>query len=85
MNIKILGTGCTNCRKLEALVRDVVSEMGADTQIEEVRDIQDILSYGIMSTPGLVIDGVVKSTGRIPSRAEVTNWITTSLALEAQS
>lgn len=80
MNIKILGSGCANCRKLEALVRDVAMEMEAEAKIEHVTDIDDIVSYGLISTPGLVIDGVVKSTGRLPLRAEVTSWITTVLA-----
>jgi len=80
MNIKILGSGCANCRKLEALAKEVVSELGVEAQVEEVKDFKAIMSYGIMTTPGLVIDGMVKSAGRIPSKAEITSWITTALS-----
>jgi small redox-active disulfide protein 2 len=80
MNIKILGSGCANCRKLEALAKEVVSELGVEAQVEEVKDFKAIMSYGIMTTPGLVIDGTVKSAGRIPSKAEITSWITTALS-----
>ena len=79
MNIKVLGSGCANCKKVEALTREVISELGVDAQIEHVTDFQKIMSYGIMTTPGLVIDGTVKSAGRIPSRAEITSWVTGAL------
>ncbi len=80
VSIKVLGSGCPNCRKLEALAREVVSELGADASVEHVQDFQKIASYGVMTTPGLVVDEVVRSAGRIPSKAEVTSWLTTALA-----
>ncbi|HEY3374177.1 MAG TPA: thioredoxin family protein [Candidatus Aquicultor sp.] len=71
MQIKILGTGCANCKKLETTAKEAVSELGIDASIEKVEDIKDIMSYGVLSTPGLVVDGVVKISGRVPSVADV--------------
>ena len=80
VSIKVLGTGCPNCKKLEAIAREAVADLGADARVEKVTDIRAIMAYGIMSTPGLVVNEVVKSAGRIPSKAEVTSWITTARA-----
>ena len=80
MNIKVLGSGCANCKKVEALVEEVVSELGVPAEIEKVTDYKDIMRYGIMATPGLVIDGEVRSAGRIPSKVEVTSWVVTALS-----
>jgi small redox-active disulfide protein 2 len=80
VSIKILGSGCPNCRKLEALAKEVVGELGADATVEHVHDLKQIAAYGVMATPGLVVDEVVKSAGRIPSKAEVTSWVTTALS-----
>jgi small redox-active disulfide protein 2 len=66
MNIKILGTGCTKCKKLERLVHKAVDELEIDADIEKVEDIQEIMKYNILSTPGLVIDGEVKLSGQLP-------------------
>jgi small redox-active disulfide protein 2 len=71
MNVKILGTGCPNCLRLEAMVREVATEKGLLVDIEKITDIAEIMSYGIMSTPGLVIDGLVLSAGRVPAKSEV--------------
>jgi small redox-active disulfide protein 2 len=71
MNVKILGTGCPNCLRLEALVRQVATEKGLSLEVDKVTDIAKIMSYGIMSTPGLVVDGQVMSSGRVPPKAEV--------------
>jgi small redox-active disulfide protein 2 len=65
MKIEILGTGCAKCNALEAKVKEAVAQSGKFVQIEKVSDLQKIMSYGVMSTPGLVIDGVVKSTGKV--------------------
>ena len=65
MNIKILGTGCTNCKKLEQNVRDAVKELGISAEIEKVEDIKDIVKYGVMLTPALVVDEDVKSVGKV--------------------
>ncbi len=79
VSIRVLGTGCPNCKKLEAIARDAVAELGIEAQVEHVQDFQQIAAYGVMATPGLVVDDAVKSAGRIPSKAEVTTWITTAL------
>ncbi len=80
VSVKVLGSGCANCRKLEALAREVIGELGADAAVEHVQDFRKIAAYGVMVTPGLVVDEVVKSAGRIPSKGEVTSWLTTALA-----
>lgn len=71
MKIEILGTGCAKCNELEMKVKQAVAQSGKFVQIEKVSDIQKIVGYGVMSTPGLVIDGVVKSTGRVLSVEEI--------------
>lgn len=76
IEIKILGTGCTKCISLEKLTRKVVEESGIEAKIEKVEDIMDIMAYGIMKTPGLVINGEVKVSGRIPSQKEITDLLT---------
>jgi len=71
MKIEILGTGCAKCNELEAKVKQAVAKSGKFLQVEKVSDLQKIMAYGVMSTPGLVIDGEVKSTGRVPSVDEI--------------
>ncbi|KUO48765.1 MAG: hypothetical protein APF76_17930 [Desulfitibacter sp. BRH_c19] len=80
MNIKVLGSGCMKCNKLEELVKEVVGEMGVDAKIEKITDIKEIAKTGILMTPGLVIDNEVKASGKLPSKAEVTQMITSVLA-----
>ena len=75
MNVKILGTGCPNCRRLEATVKEVAAEKGLTLEVEKVTDIAGIMSYGVMATPGLVVDGQVKASGRVPPKAEVAAWL----------
>jgi small redox-active disulfide protein 2 len=69
--IEVLGTGCAKCKKLEELTREAAGEIGLDCQIEKVDDIQKIMTYGVMMTPALVIDGVVKLSGKVPSVNEL--------------
>ncbi|PLW93034.1 MAG: redox-active disulfide protein 2 [Marinilabiliales bacterium] len=76
MEIKVLGTGCTNCKNLEKAVKAVVEEMGIDAMVEKEEDIANIMSYGIMRTPGLVINGKVIVSGRVPSTTEIKDFIT---------
>jgi len=71
MKIEVLGTGCSKCKNLEKVVQDAVAKAGIFAQIEKVEDIAKIVEYGVMSTPGLVVDGNVKLTGRVPSVDEV--------------
>ncbi len=75
MEIKILGTGCPKCRRLEQLTREAVTEAGVDATITKVTDIDSIMSYPITSTPGLVIDEELKSSGRLPRKKEIIDWI----------
>ncbi len=71
MNIKILGTGCPKCKTLEKLTREVVEQNGIDATIVKVEDIVEIMKYGIMSTPALVVDEKVEIKGRVPSLDEI--------------
>lgn len=75
MKIKILGSGCPNCIRLEKHTREAVKELGIDAEIEAVKDIQAIMSYGVMSTPALVVDDVVKFSGRLPSAKEIIPYL----------
>ena len=75
MNIKILGSGCANCEKLESLAKQAVEELGIQASFEKVKDIEKILDYGIARTPGLVINEEVKSSGRIPTLDQIKSYI----------
>lgn len=79
MEIKILGTGCSKCKVLESQVRLAVHELQAPVTITKVTSIEQIMSYGVMSTPGLVFDEEVVSKGRIPSIQEIKLWISTRI------
>lgn len=79
LNIKILGSGCPNCQRLEALTRQVLEQLSIEAEVYKVTDYIDIMKYKIMSTPGLVINEKVVSAGRIPSHAEITTFLTTAL------
>lgn len=75
LEIKVLGPGCANCSKLEQITRKAVSEMGFEADIDKITDYGEIMSYPILSTPGLVINGDVVCSGRVPTQAEVTTWL----------
>jgi small redox-active disulfide protein 2 len=75
MNIKILGTGCAKCRSLEKTVKEVVAELKLDAMVEEVKDIKKILEYPILTTPGLVINDKVVSSGQVPRKEDVKKLI----------
>jgi small redox-active disulfide protein 2 len=75
MTIKILGSGCANCEKLESLAKQAAEDLGIQATFEKVKNIEKILDYGIARTPGLVIDEIVKSSGRIPSFEQIKTWI----------
>jgi small redox-active disulfide protein 2 len=77
--IKVLGSGCANCKRVEQMARKVVEEMALEAEIIKVTDYNDIVTYNVLSTPGLVIGEKVVCTGRIPTPAEVTTWIVESL------
>ena len=77
MKIKILGPGCVNCRKVEKLVREAVAEAGVTAAVEHVTDFREIAGYGVFSTPAVVVDGKVKSVGKIPKKEEILAWLDT--------
>jgi small redox-active disulfide protein 2 len=82
MNIKVLGPGCARCHQLEKTTREVVKELGIDASVEEVKDINKIMEYPILTTPGLVIDEELVCAGRVPTKAEVTQLIANALTKE---
>ncbi len=71
MEIKILGTGCASCKNLEKATREMVDQLGLTATVEKEEDIMNIMSYGVMRTPGLVINGKVALSGRVPSQSEL--------------
>ena len=81
MKFDVLGGGCANCNKLEALTTEVVRELGvADAEVTHVTDYAEIMRYGVMSTPALAIDGKVVVAGKVPSKADLTTIVTTALS-----
>jgi small redox-active disulfide protein 2 len=75
INIKILGSGCANCKRLEQITRKVVEALALEAEIEKVTDFNEITKWPILSTPGLVINDKVVSSGRIPSETQITDWL----------
>lgn len=75
MLIKILGSGCAKCNRLEQLTREAVAELGIDAQFEHVRDMDQILAYPVLTTPALVVDEAVRVAGRIPAKDELLAWL----------
>jgi small redox-active disulfide protein 2 len=76
LNVKVLGPGCENCKRLEAAVRKVAAERGLPAEIEKVTDYAEIVKWPILSTPGLVVNGTLVSAGRIPTESEIAAWLT---------
>jgi len=76
MVIKVLGPGCTKCHETEKIVREVVAEASSNASVEKVSDFQEIAKLGVFSTPAVVVDGVVKCVGKVPSKNDVKSWIT---------
>lgn len=75
MEIKVLGGGCKSCEKLLKFTKEAVAEMGIDTEVLYITDMEQIMQAGILSTPALIIDGKIKSTGRVPKPKEIKKMI----------
>jgi len=75
MEIKILGSGCPKCQTTEKNVKEALAESGLDAQVDKVTDVIEISRYGVFGTPAVVIDGEVKSVGKIPKKEEIKGWI----------
>ena len=75
MEIKILGSGCPNCKRLEKLVREAVAELGIEANVTKVQDFDQIMAYDIISTPALVVDQVVRVSGRVPRKDEIVTLL----------
>jgi small redox-active disulfide protein 2 len=74
-DIKVLGPGCANCKNTTALIEQVAKEKGVTISLAKVEELRDIMSYGVMSTPGVVVDGQVVHAGGVPSRAKIEQWL----------
>ena len=79
LSIKVLGSGCANCKRLEQLTRKVVDQLGIEAEVTKVTDPTKYADYGVMATPGLVVNDKTVSSGRIPSMAEITSFVTSAL------
>ncbi len=75
MDIKVLGPGCAKCEQTEKIVREAVAEAGVDAAVEKVTDAMQIAGYGVFGTPAVVVDGEVKSVGKIPGKEDVKAWL----------
>ena len=75
MEIKVLGPGCPKCKKTEELVREAVAESGVEATVVKVTDMLDIARHGVFGTPAVVVDGKVKSVGKVPDKKDVLSWI----------
>jgi small redox-active disulfide protein 2 len=76
MDIKVLGPGCPKCHQVEKIVQEAIAEKNVEANVEKVTDIMEIAGYGVFGTPAVVVDGDVKSVGKIPSKEEVKAWLT---------
>ncbi len=80
LTIKVLGSGCANCHKVEELAKQAVAQLSIDAKVELVTDMKEIMRYGVMQTPGIVINEKVVSSGRVPALSQITTLITNALA-----
>jgi small redox-active disulfide protein 2 len=76
LEIKVLGPGCPKCKQTESVVREALAETGATASVEKVSDVKTITEFGVFGTPAVVVDGKVKSVGKIPTKEQVKSWIT---------
>ena len=84
MDIKVLGPGCANCKRLYSEAEKAVRQLGMPATITKVERFEEITAYGVLMTPGLVVNGEVKAAGRIPGAAEIMTWLTTAAMKEGQ-
>lgn len=75
MEIKVFGPGCPRCQQTEKIVKAAVSEAGVEAQVEKITDLMKIMALGVISTPVVVVDGQIKSVGKVPKKEEVSRWI----------
>jgi small redox-active disulfide protein 2 len=75
MDIQVLGTGCAKCKSTTALIEQVAQAMGVSVTLSKVEELRDIMGYGVMSTPGVVVNGMVVHAGGVPSREKVEQWL----------
>jgi len=75
MEIKVLGPGCAKCQQTEKIVKEAIAELGISANVEKVTDIMKIAGYGVFGTPAVVVDGEVKSVGKIPKKDDVKSWL----------
>ena len=80
VSVKVLGSGCPKCHKLEEVAKEATAALGSGVKVEHVTDFKKIMAYGVMVTPALVVDEVVKSAGRIPSKGQIAGWAKEALA-----
>ncbi len=75
MEIKVLGPGCAKCNKTEKLIQEVIKETGVDAAVEKVTDMMQIASYGVFSTPSVIVDNDLKCSGKVPKREDIKKWL----------
>ncbi len=80
LTVKVLGPGCANCQRLEQIARQAVEQLGILAQVSKITDYSEIIEHGVMTTPGLIVNDRVVCSGRVPTLAEVTTWLTSALA-----
>ncbi|MEX0681690.1 MAG: thioredoxin family protein [Balneolales bacterium] len=83
MNIKVVGSGCPNCQKLESLCKEVIEEEHINAEIEKVTDVNQFIELGIFMTPGLIVNDEVLSSGKIPVKSTLKKWLTKTVSKEA--
>ena len=76
MEIKVLGPGCPKCEQTEKLVKEAIKESGVQANVEKIKDIMEIAKHGVFMTPAVMVDGEVKSVGKVPSKEDIKGWIT---------
>jgi small redox-active disulfide protein 2 len=79
ITVKVLGSGCANCKRLEQIANKVIQNLAIEAEIIKVTDFQEILDLGVLNTPGLVINDEIVSSGRVPSESEITTWVANAL------